>query len=50
MDEWAANDADFAAMIGWEDAPAPFGDRLHSVWSLHHAHGASTPGRNLLSF
>jgi hypothetical protein len=33
MDQWAANDPDFAAMIGWEDTPAPFGDRLHSVWS-----------------
>ncbi len=39
LDQWAANDADFAAMIGWTDAPAPFGDDLHSVWSLHHAHG-----------
>jgi photosystem II stability/assembly factor-like uncharacterized protein len=39
MDQWAANDPDFAAMIGWVDAPAPFGDTLHSVWSLHHAHG-----------
>jgi hypothetical protein len=39
MDEWAANDADFAKMIGWDGTPAPFGDRLHSVWSLHYAHG-----------
>jgi hypothetical protein len=39
MDLWAANDTDFAAMIGWEDTPAPFGDTLHSVWSLHNAHG-----------
>lgn len=39
MDDWAANDPDFAAMIGWEDVPAPFTDELHSVWSLHHAHG-----------
>jgi photosystem II stability/assembly factor-like uncharacterized protein len=39
MDAWAANDPDFAAMIGWQDSPAPFGDTLHSVWSLHHAHG-----------
>lgn len=39
MDDWARNDPDFAAMIGWEDVPTPFGNALHSVWSLHHAHG-----------
>ncbi|MCU4651242.1 exo-alpha-sialidase [Roseibacterium sp. SDUM158016] len=39
MDRWAAEDADFAAMIGWQDTPAPFGDSLQSVWALHHAHG-----------
>lgn len=44
VDQWAANDPDFAAMIGWEDKPAPFGDDLHSVWSLHHAHGALWAG------
>jgi len=44
MDQWAANDPDFAAMIGWEDRPAPFGDTLHSVWSLHHAHGTLWAG------
>lgn len=43
MDEWAANDPDFAAMIGWEDTPALFDD-LHSVWALHHAHGALWAG------
>ncbi len=26
MDDWAANDPDFAAMIGWTDAPLPFAD------------------------
>ncbi|MBF9058396.1 exo-alpha-sialidase [Rhodobacterales bacterium HKCCSP123] len=44
MDQWAANDPDFAAMIGWEDTPAPFADTLHSVWSLHHAHGVLWAG------
>lgn len=44
MDEWAANDADFAAMIGWTDTPPPFGDDLHSVWSLHQAHGVLYAG------
>lgn len=39
LDQWAANDPDFAASIGWEDTPAPFGNSLHSIWSLHFAHG-----------
>ena len=39
MDDWAANDADFAAMIGWTDTPPPFGDTIQQVWSLRHAHG-----------
>lgn len=34
MDEWAANDPDFAAMIGWSDTPPPFGDGFTQVWSL----------------
>lgn len=34
MDEWAANDADFAAMIGWTDEPLPFGDGFSQIWSL----------------
>lgn len=34
MDEWAANDPDFAAMIGWTDTPPPFGDGFTQVWSL----------------
>lgn len=44
MDDWAANDPDFAAMIGWQDTPPPFGKDLHSVWSLHHAHGVLYAG------
>jgi photosystem II stability/assembly factor-like uncharacterized protein len=39
MDGWAANDPDFARMIGWTDAPLPFGDGFSQVWSLCHAHG-----------
>jgi photosystem II stability/assembly factor-like uncharacterized protein len=39
MDQWAAQDPDFAAMIGWTPEAPPFGDTLHSVWSLHLAHG-----------
>ena len=30
MDDWAANDPDFARMIGWTDAALPFGDRLRA--------------------
>lgn len=44
IDDWAANDPDFAAMIGWEDKPLPFGNDLHSVWSVHHAHGTLWAG------
>ncbi len=34
MDDWAANDPDFAAAIGWTDTPPPFGDGFAQVWSL----------------
>jgi len=39
MDEWAANDPDFAAMIGWKPDAPPFGDAFSQVWSLTYAHG-----------
>ena len=39
MDDWAANDPDFATMIGWTDAALPFGDGFTQIWSLCHAHG-----------
>lgn len=39
MDDWAAHDADFAAMIGWTDAPLPFADTFSQIWSLAYAHG-----------
>lgn len=39
MDEWAANDADFARMIGWTGEPAPFGDAFSQIWSLGFADG-----------
>ncbi len=38
-DTWAASDPDFAASIGWTEAPAPFGDRFAQVWSLGRAGG-----------
>ncbi|MBO6883700.1 MAG: exo-alpha-sialidase [Marivita sp.] len=45
MDEWAANDPGFAAMIGWEDKPIPF-EGLKAVWSVKFAHGALYAGTN----
>jgi photosystem II stability/assembly factor-like uncharacterized protein len=39
MDDWAANDADFAAMIGWTDAPLPFADGFSQIWSLSYDQG-----------
>lgn len=39
MDDWAANDREFADMIGWTDTPLPFGDSFLQIWSLCHAHG-----------
>ena len=44
MDEWAANDPGFAAMIGWTDAPLPFTDEFTQIWSLNHAHGTLYAG------
>ena len=44
MDDWAAGDADFAALMGWTDAPLPFGDAFQQVWSLHYAHGTLYAG------
>ena len=44
MDQWAANDADFAAMIGWQPGDPPFGDAFSQVWSLNHAHGVLHAG------
>lgn len=44
MDDWAANDADFAAMIGWQDTPVPFGKEISQIWSLHAAEGALYAG------
>ena len=44
LDEWAANDPDFAAMIGWTDAPPPFADSFAQVWSLGLAGGTLYAG------
>lgn len=34
VDTWAAQDPEFAEMIGWTDDPPPFADRFAQVWSL----------------
>jgi hypothetical protein len=39
MDQWTTRDPELAAMIGWQDRPAPFEDALHPVWALHHTNG-----------
>ncbi len=44
MDDWAANDPNFARMIGWTDTPLPFGDTFSQVWSLGYAHGTLYAG------
>lgn len=51
MDDWAANDPDFAKMVGWTDNPLPFEDDFTDIWALHFAHGvlyAGTKPANLL--
>ncbi len=44
MDDWAAGDADFAAMIGWTGEALPFTDEFAQIWSLGHAHGTLYAG------
>ena len=44
MDEWAAEDPDFAQMIGWRDEELPFTDAISQVWSLDHRHGVLHAG------
>ncbi len=43
VDDWAANDPDFAAMIGWTDDPLPF-EGFSQIWSLGYAHGTLYAG------
>ncbi len=44
MDDWAANDPDFAKMMGWTGEPLPFEDAFTDIWSLHFAHGVLYAG------
>ena len=37
MDDWAAEDLDFAEMIGWTETPLPFEAGFSQIWSLHRA-------------
>ncbi|MDE0589002.1 exo-alpha-sialidase [Halocynthiibacter sp. C4] len=44
IDQWAAEDADFAEMIGWTDTPLPFTDEISQIWSLNYEHGRLLAG------
>lgn len=44
MDDWAANDPDFAAMIGWKDEALPFSGAVSQVWSLGKVDGTVYAG------
>ncbi len=44
MDDWAAEDPDFAKSIGWDGAAPPFGEEFSQVWSLGFAHGVLYAG------
>lgn len=44
MDEWAANDPDFAKMIGWTDETPPYANEFSQIWSMGYAHGALYAG------
>ncbi len=44
IDDWAANDPDFAKMMGWTEESLPFEDAFSQVWSLGYAHGTLYAG------
>ena len=44
MDEWAANDPEFAKLINWTDEPLPFGDDFMQIWSLGYSNGTLYAG------
>lgn len=51
MDDWAENDPEFAAMIGWTRQDFPFTDEFSQIWSLGYNRGvlyAGTKPANLL--
>jgi photosystem II stability/assembly factor-like uncharacterized protein len=53
IDDWAAQDAELAASIGWTGEALPFGDAFAQIWSLCRAHGrlyaGAKPARLLVS-
>ncbi|WP_424929993.1 WD40/YVTN/BNR-like repeat-containing protein [Amaricoccus tamworthensis] len=44
MDDWAANDPDFAKMIGWTGEPLPFGAEFSQIWSMGYFDGVLYAG------
>lgn len=44
MDYWAADDPEFAEMIGWTEKPLPFADAFSQIWALGYAHGTLYAG------
>lgn len=44
MDDMAANDAEFAEMVGWNADPLPFGAAFSQVWSLAFTGGTLYAG------
>ncbi len=44
MDDWAENDPEVAALIGWSAAPLPFGSGFAQLWSLGRAGGTLLAG------
>ncbi|MBC6406599.1 MAG: exo-alpha-sialidase [Rhodobacteraceae bacterium] len=43
-DEWAARDANFARLIGWQEEALPFDNEFSQVWVLGFAHGTLYAG------
>lgn len=44
VDDWAAKDPQFAAMMNWTYQPLPFTDQFAQIWSLGYAHGTLYAG------
>ena len=44
IDDWAANDPEFAASIGWKECPLPFASRFTQVWSISIQEGRAFAG------
>ncbi len=44
IDDWAAKDAQLAAMLKWTPQPLPFTDQFSQIWSLGYSHGTLYAG------